>query len=123
LGIGIASGLICFWAATSLKRKFGYDDSLDVVGVHGVGGLVGTLLAAVFAAEMFGGIKGGDYSIASQFKVQAGAALITTIYTLIASYIILKVVDAMIGLRVPEQAELSGLDLALHNEVGYNMNE
>ena len=123
LGIGIASGLICFWAATSLKRKFGYDDSLDVVGVHGVGGLVGTLLAAVFAAEMFGGIKGGDYSIASQFKVQAGAALITTIYTLLASYVVLKVVDATIGLRVTEQEELSGLDLALHNEVGYNMNE
>ena len=123
LGIGIASGIICFWAATSLKNKFGYDDSLDVVGVHGVGGLVGTLLAAVFAAEMFGGTGGSDYSIAGQFKVQTGAALITTIYTLIATYVVIKIVDATIGLRVTEQEELGGLDLALHNEVGYNMNE
>ena len=123
LGIGIASGVICFSAATSLKNKFGYDDSLDVVGVHGVGGLVGTLLAAVFAAEMFGGTQGSDYSIAGQFKVQVGAALITIIYTLIASFVILKAVDATIGLRVSEQQELSGLDLALHSEVGYNMND
>ena len=72
---------------------------------------------------MFGGTQGSDYSIAGQFKVQVGAALITTIYTLIASFVILKAVDATIGLRVSEQQELSGLDLALHSEVGYNMND
>ena len=106
-----------------MKRRFGYDDSLDVVGVHGVGGLVGTLLAAVFAADMFGGTQGGNYSIASQFAVQAQAALITTVYTLIATYVVIKAVEKMIGLRVTEQQELSGLDLALHNETGYSMNE
>lgn len=123
LGIGIASGIICFYAATTLKRKFGYDDSLDVVGVHGVGGLVGTLLAAVFGAAVFGGTQGADYSIGVQFTIQVKAAVITTVYTLIATYIIIKAVDKTIGLRVTEQQELSGLDLALHDESGYNMNE
>ncbi len=123
VGIGFASGIICFFAATSLKRKFGYDDSLDVVGVHGVGGLVGTLLAAVFGAAVFGGTGGADFSISGQLTVQAMAAAITTAYTLLATYVILKAVDKLIGLRVTEEQEFGGLDLALHDESGYNMVE
>jgi len=123
LAIGIASGIICYYAATSLKNKFGYDDSLDVVGVHGVGGLVGTLLAAVFASPIFGGKSTEEgYSIASQLGTQASAAAITTVYTLIATYIVIKIVDVAIGLRVTEAEEQRGLDLSLHDEVGYNMN-
>jgi len=122
IGIGLASGIVCFFAATSLKRKFGYDDSLDVVGVHGVGGLVGVLLAALFAADQFGGFAGADYSIGDQLIVQAKAAAITIIYTLVATYLIIKGVSICIGLRVTEQEELGGLDLALHDESGYNMN-
>ena len=120
VAIGAASGFLCFIAATSIKNALGYDDSLDVVGVHGVGGFVGTIMAGVFASTQFGGNQ-VDLNIGKQVMVQLSAAAITTIYTLIASFIILKIVDVIIGLRVAETDELNGLDLALHDETGYNM--
>jgi len=128
LAIGTASGLICWFASTAVKSKFGYDDSLDVVGVHGVGGLVGTLLVAFFAAESLGG-KGlisipdaETYSMGAQFIVQLQASAITIVYTLIVSVIILYIVKAICGgsLRVSESEEEEGLDLTAHGESGYN---
>mgnify|MGYP002012402029 FL=1 len=128
LAIGTASGLICWFASTAVKSKFGYDDSLDVVGVHGVGGLVGTLLVAFFAAESLGGkgvisIPGAEtYSMGAQFIVQLKASAITIVYTLIVSGIILYIVKAICGgsLRVTESEEEEGLDLIAHGESGYN---
>lgn len=128
LAIGTASGFICWFASTAVKSKFGYDDSLDVVGVHGVGGLVGTLLVAFFAAESLGG-KGvisipdaETYSMGAQFIVQLKASAITIVYTLIVSVIILYIVKAICGgsLRVTESEEEEGLDLIAHGESGYN---
>ena len=118
--IGFVSSVVAYWAATWLKRTAGYDDALDVVGVHGFGGLVGTLLVAFFASAALGGTEEG-LDMGKQFGVQAYAVVAVTIYTLIASLIILKIIDAMCGLRVDEQAETGGLDLAEHGEVGYDL--
>lgn len=118
--IGAVSGIVCWWASTQLKKKLGYDDSLDVFGVHGVGGFIGTILLVVFMAPAFGGVGGTDYSISSQFGVQLFAALATAIYTGIVSLVILKVVDATVGLRLDESKETQGLDLTYHGEEAYN---
>ncbi|TBU71545.1 ammonia channel protein [Pseudomonas daroniae] len=116
--IGLASGVICFFCATSLKRKLGYDDSLDVFGVHGVGGIVGALLTGVFAAPALGGF-GEVENIAAQVWIQFKGVAFTVIYTAIVTYVILKVIDVVMGLRVSEEEESVGLDLAQHNERGY----
>ncbi len=118
LVIGTASGAICFLAATTVKNKLGYDDSLDVFGVHGVGGFVGVVLAGVFCAEAFGGTE-GDVNIVSKVGVQLYAGLLTAAYTAIASYAAIKVTERLVGLRVSPDAETQGLDLALHEESGY----
>ena len=107
--IGLAAGVICFWAATSLKHMLGYDDSLDAFGVHGIGGIVGALLTGVFAVKEIGGADG---SVMTQLL----GVSVTVIYGGIVTYIILKVVDMVIGLRVPEEEEREGLDVALHGE-------
>jgi Amt family ammonium transporter len=120
LGIGFASGVLCYLASTSIKRALGYDDSLDVFGVHGVGGFVGTVLAAVFASELFGGNQ-GDLAIGRQLGVQLGAAVITVVYTAAVSFGLLKLIDATVGIRVEHEDEVRGLDLTEHNEVGYNL--
>lgn len=118
--IGAVSSLLAYLAVTVLKRNLGYDDALDVVGVHGVGGLVGTILVGIFASSAFGGAV-QDLKIASQLGVQTFAAVSTAIYSAISSFVILKVVDALVGLRVHEEDEFSGLDLAEHGEVGYDL--
>jgi ammonium transporter, Amt family len=120
VAIGLVSGLFCYWASTWLKHRFGYDDALDVVGVHGGGGLVGTLLVAIFGAGVFGGWE-GDMNIARQLGVQAFASVFTIVYALVLSYIILKVVDKLLGLRVNEEEEEEGLDITDHGEVGYDL--
>jgi Amt family ammonium transporter len=120
LAIGIAAGVICFFCATSLKRKLGYDDSLDVFGVHCVGGIVGAILVGAFAAPSLGGF-GEIESIASQLWIQTESVIFTILYTGILTYIILKVLDVVMGLRVSEEEESVGLDLAQHNERGYNL--
>lgn len=117
--IGSASGVICWWASTSLKAKMGYDDSLDVFGVHGVGGFLGTMLVAVLAHEMFGGNQ-GELNIGKQLLWQGIAAAFTIVYTLIVTLVILKLTDTMIGLRVTESEEREGLDVASHGETAYN---
>ena len=118
--IGIASGVLCFFAASSLKRAMGYDDSLDVFGVHGVGGFVGAILTGVFTAEMFGG-SGLEGSIGSQVVLQFIGAAATIVYSGVLTWIILKVLDGAIGLRVTADEEEEGLDLALHDERGFSL--
>ena len=120
LVIGLASGLICFWGATSLKQILGYDDSLDAFGVHGIGGIVGCLLTGVFAAEGLGGM-GMDKGIGSQLVSQFASLIVTILWSGIGSFIILKIVDRTVGLRVKHNDEREGLDLSLHNERGYNL--
>ena len=117
---GLVAGVICFFCATSLKRKLGYDDSLDAFGVHGIGGIVGAILTGVFAAPALGGF-GTVTDIAAQVWIQCKGVGFTVIYTAIVTYIILKVLDMVMGLRVTEEEEAVGLDLAQHNERGYNL--
>jgi Amt family ammonium transporter len=117
--IGLVSGVVCFFCATSLKRKLGYDDSLDAFGVHGVGGIVGALLTGIFAAPMLGGF-GEVENIGLQLWIQFKGVLFTVVYTGIVTYLILKAIDLVMGLRVNEEQETIGLDLSLHNERGYN---
>ena len=121
LVIGLASGVICFWGATSLKHRLGYDDSLDAFGVHGIGGIVGCLLTGIFAAEGLGGLGLAKSSIGSQFVSQFVSLIVTILWSGIGSFIILKVVDRTVGLRVKYNDEREGLDLSLHNERGYNL--
>ncbi len=120
LAIGLASGVICFFCATSLKRKLGYDDSLDVFGVHAVGGIVGAILTGAFAAPALGGF-GTVEDIPAQLWIQFEGVAFTVVYTAIVTFVILKVIDLVMGLRVSEEEETIGLDLALHNERGYNL--
>lgn len=120
--IGLASGVICFFCATSLKRKLGYDDSLDAFGVHGIGGIVGALLTGIFAAPSMGGFGPlVDDSIAVQLWVQFKGVLFTVLYTGAVTFIILKVLDGVMGLRVTQEEESEGLDISSHNERGYNL--
>ena len=120
LVIGLSSGVICYFCATSLKRKLGYDDSLDAFGVHGVGGIVGAILTGVFAAPALGGF-GEVQDIGAQVWIQAKGVIFTVVYTAIVTYVILKVLDKLMGLRVNDEEESVGLDLAQHNERGYNL--
>jgi Amt family ammonium transporter len=112
IAIGVASGAGCFFAATTMKRALGYDDSLDAFGVHGIGGIIGALLTGIFSAQSLGG---------SQLVAQSVGVVATIIYSGIGSFIILKITDAIVGLRVSEEEELTGLDISLHDERGYNL--
>jgi Amt family ammonium transporter len=116
LAIGIAAGLICFWASTSLKKALGYDDSLDAFGVHGIGGFVGAVLTGVFAVEAIGGKKGLIDGNAHQVITQLYGCVVCLAWCAIVTFIILKIVDAMIGLRVTTEEEIEGLDINLHGE-------
>jgi Amt family ammonium transporter len=121
--IGVASGLICWFFSIKIKNKFGYDDSLDVVGVHGVGGLVGTLLAAVVALKFFQGNQNGmgdDYDAGSQLGIQLLGSVFTIVYTVVVTFVILIVIKKTVGLRVDEQEESVGLDQSSHGETAYN---
>ena len=116
LCIGIAAGVFCYWGTTGLKHMFGYDDALDAFGVHAVGGVVGALLTGVFAIEQYGGTAGLIEGNPGQVVNQAIGILIVLAYDAIATLILLKIVDVIIGLRVPKEIEQEGLDLALHGE-------
>ena len=122
LAIGALAGIGAFIASVKVKRALGYDDSLDVFGVHAVAGVIGALLTGVFCAPFLGGAGfGGDIqSVGAQLGVQIIGILATVIYTGVMSFIILKVIDVIIGLRVSEEQETEGLDLVLHDEKGYN---
>jgi Amt family ammonium transporter len=118
LVIGIVAGLICFWGATGLKHAMGYDDSLDAFGVHGMGGFAGALLTGVFAVEAVGGDgkKGLIDGNAGQVLTQLWGCLVCMAWCAVATFVILKVIDAIIGLRVTAEEEIEGLDINLHGE-------
>jgi len=118
--IGLGAGAACFLAATRLKRIFGYDDSLDVFGVHAVGGIVGALLTGVTAGSLGGSGLPDGVSIAGQVWIQAKCVLFTAAWSGIGSFAILKLLDATVGVRVSREQEVEGLDLALHDERAYN---
>lgn len=123
LAIGLISGAACFVSAVKVKKMLGFDDSLDAFAVHGVGGIIGAMLTGIFAAPSLGGagFGGANETIMSQLGAQGMSVIVTIVYSGILSYIILKAVDAVIGLRVTEEEEITGLDLSLHDEKGYNI--
>jgi len=118
--IGLLAGVVCY-AAVLMKGRFGYDDSLDVFGVHGIGGTLGALLTGVFAREMWGGADGLIAGDLQQFLVQVYSVAATAAYAVIVSYVILKIIDVTIGLRVSNDDERQGLDTTQHGETGYNI--
>ena len=122
LAIGAVAGVGCYWAATRLKRAMGYDDSLDVFGVHAVGGIIGAMLTGVFSAVSLGGSGLVKDTISEQVIAQGIGVGATIGYTAVMSFIILKVIDALIGLRVDEDSETEGLDVSQHDERGYILN-
>jgi len=107
--IGLVAGVVCYIAATSLKRALKYDDSLDAFGVHGVGGMIGALLTGVFVSKEISGMDGSVW-------IQAKGVLVTLVYGFAVSYVLLVIIDKTIGLRVSEEQEREGLDISLHGE-------
>ncbi|MEE9318771.1 MAG: ammonium transporter, partial [Rhodospirillales bacterium] len=114
--IGLVAGLVCYWGAVVLKPKLGYDDSLDVFGVHGLGGITGALLTGVFAVEAIGGTPGLLEGNAGQVLIQLEGIAATIIYCAIVTFVLLKVIGLVMGLRVDEEEEVTGLDYSLHGE-------
>jgi Amt family ammonium transporter len=107
--IGVVAGVLCFISATSLKHVLGYDDSLDAFGVHGIGGIIGALLTGVFVSKEISGVDGS-------LLIQAKGVAVTLVYGFVVSFVILKIIDVTIGLRVTEEQEREGLDISLHGE-------
>jgi len=120
IAIGFISGIVCFFSATTMKRALGYDDSLDAFGVHGVGGLVGAMLTGVFAYPALGGFAELETSMGAQVGIQFISVFATIGYSALGSFILLKIIDRLVGLRVTEDEEVTGLDITQHNEKGYD---
>ena len=127
--IGLLAGFICLWGVNGLKHLIGADDSLDVFGVHGVGGILGALLTGVFASPALGGTGvydyvanavAADYSITNQVWIQFQAVVTTLVWSGVVSYIAYKLVDIVLGLRVSEEEEREGLDISSHGETAYH---
>jgi len=117
LAIGAAAGVLCFCSVAFMKKALGYDDSLDAFGVHGIGGIVGAILTGVFVSTSFGGAGLAEgMSMGGQVFVQIKAILVTIVYCAVVTFIILKVIDMLVGLRVDEEAEREGLDITSHGE-------
>ncbi|MEO7245252.1 MAG: ammonium transporter [Rubrivivax sp.] len=119
--IGLLAGLVCLWGVNGLKRMLGADDSLDVFGVHGLGGILGALLTGVFTAPGLGGTGKADFSISGQLLIQAEAVLITIVWSAVVAFVAYKIVDLVIGLRVAEDDEREGLDITSHGETAYHL--
>ncbi len=117
--IGLVAGFLCLWGVTGLKKILGADDSLDVFGVHGVGGITGALLTGVFAAPSLGGLGAEGFSIGSQLLIQAEGVVITIVWSAVVAFIAYKIADMVIGLRVSEENEREGLDITSHGESAY----
>ncbi|WP_115514969.1 ammonium transporter [Xanthomonas arboricola] len=117
--IGLAAGVLCVWGVTGLKRLLGADDSLDVFGVHGLGGIIGAILTGVFSAASLGGQKGGDYDMLHQVGIQALGVGITVVWIGVVSVVGFLVAKLVFGLRVTEEAEREGLDITSHGEAAY----
>jgi Amt family ammonium transporter len=125
LVIGLSAGVICYYATQAIKQRFHIDDSLDVFPVHGVGGMLGTLLAGIFASDQLGVFSGQGYNegmnMASQVSVQITGIIATFAYTAVITYLLLKLIDNLLVLRVDEEDEMRGLDLVEHDERGYDL--
>ena len=125
LVIGFSAGIVCYYATQAIKQKFKIDDSLDVFPVHGVGGILGTILAGVFASDALGVFSGQGFNegmtMASQVQVQIVGVVATFVYTAIITYLLLKLVDKLLVLRVDEEQEQQGVDLVEHDEKGYDL--
>ena len=118
--LGLVAGVVCFIFCTSVKNALGYDDSLDVFGIHGVGGIVGAIGTGIVVAPALGGVGVDDYAMGGQVVTQIKAVLVTIVWTGVASLILFKIVDVLIGLRVSPEAEQEGLDLVSHGERAYH---
>jgi Amt family ammonium transporter len=118
--LGAIAGIVCFFASTSLKNALGYDDALDVFGIHCVGGILGALGTAIVAAGAFGGVKTEDYDMMAQLVIQAEGVLLTLVWSGVGSAILFFIVKAIFGIRVKEDEEREGLDIASHGERAYN---
>ncbi|HMN58067.1 MAG TPA: ammonia channel protein, partial [Ottowia sp.] len=117
--IGAVAGVVCLWGVGGLKRMLKVDDAFDVFGVHGVGGIIGAILTGVFAAPALGGTQGADFAMAHQVWVQTKSVLMTVVWSGIAAVIAFKIADLVFGLRVSEEDERQGLDIASHGETAY----
>jgi Amt family ammonium transporter len=116
--IGIAAGIVCY-IALNAKTIFGYDDSLDAFGVHGVGGTIGTIGAGLFASAAVNGVNGLFFGNSKQLFIQLVAIAVVAIYSFVLSLVLLKIIDAVVGVRVDAESEVEGLDIAQHGEEGY----
>ncbi len=119
IALGLIAGLVCLWGVSGLKRLLGADDAFDVFGVHGVGGIVGAILTGVFAAPYLGGTGSEAFAMGTQVWVQTKSVLVTVAWSGIVSFMAYKLVDLLIGLRVPEEEERQGLDISSHGETAY----
>jgi Amt family ammonium transporter len=120
IALGVIAAAICYFFVTVVKNKMKYDDSLDVFGIHGVGGIVGAILTGVFSAAAFGGVKGDGYDMMAQLWIQIEGVAITIVWSGVVSYVLFKLIDMTIGLRVDNDTERQGLDLATHGEQAYH---
>jgi Amt family ammonium transporter len=118
--LGVLAGFVCLWGVNGLKKMLGADDSLDVFGVHGIGGILGAIGTGIFTAPGLGGTGAADFSIGSQVLIQAEGVLITIVWSGVVAFVAYKIVDMVIGLRVPEEAEREGLDITSHGETAYH---
>ncbi|MES2843398.1 MAG: ammonium transporter [Pseudomonadota bacterium] len=118
--LGALASSVCYFFVTVVKNKLKYDDSLDVFGIHGVGGIIGAIGTGIFSAGSLGGVKGDDYSIAAQTIIQFQAVAITIVWCGVVSFVLYKLVDMVIGLRVDADTERQGLDLVVHGEAAYH---
>ncbi|MBK8440403.1 MAG: ammonium transporter [Rhodobacter sp.] len=120
IALGVVAAAACYFFVTVVKNRFGYDDSLDVFGIHGVGGIIGAVLTGVFSAAAFGGVKGNDYAMAAQLWIQVEGVAITILWSGVVSFVLFKLIDLTIGLRVDADTERQGLDLTSHGEQAYH---
>jgi len=117
--LGAIGGVACLWGVTGLKKAFGYDESLDVFGIHGVGGIVGAIGTGIFVSPALGGVGVADYAMGSQVVTQATGVIITIVWSGVVSFVAFKLIDMTMGLRVSEEQEREGLDTASHGERAY----
>ena len=118
MAIGALAGVVCFFSATAMKRQLRYDDSLDAFGVHGVGGIVGSILTGLFGSVLLGGTE--SFSIGRQLGVQVLACVVVAAWSGGATWVLLKLSDALLGVRADDEQEIMGLDLTEHEERGYD---
>ncbi len=121
IALGAVAGVVCLWSVTGLKRALGYDDSLDVFGIHGIGGIVGAIGTGIFVSPALGGVGVDDYSMMGQVMTQATGVLLTIVWSGVVSLVLFKLIDVTIGLRVTDEQEREGLDTASHGERAYNL--